>query len=141
MVADGKVGDMLSLLVKSILSQSSVLRWTFARMRSSLTPYWMPAYISRMSRASKQDESCNVLPVEVVSNLQDTRRLSWILRDFEAATLLPTVQNYGLIIKARKVVQTASGAIGSCDVVCVCVLARLTPASSRRESAGPAGMR
>ncbi|CAE7500652.1 unnamed protein product [Symbiodinium pilosum] len=33
-------------------------------------------------------------------HLKDTRRLSWILRDFEAATLLPTVQNYGLIIKA-----------------------------------------
>jgi len=33
-------------------------------------------------------------------HLKDTRRLSWILREFESATLVPSVQNYGLIIKA-----------------------------------------
>jgi len=38
--------------------------------------------------------------LDAAIHLKDTRRLAWLLRDFEAATLLPSVQNYGLIIKA-----------------------------------------
>ncbi|CAJ1407714.1 unnamed protein product [Effrenium voratum] len=70
------------------------------KARSRQEAQWALSILDQSKVEICKDEVLLNTILDACIHLKDVRRLSWVLRQFEKATLKPSVQNYGLIIKA-----------------------------------------